>query len=149
MSKYDDAIKIMTERFGHDSLISIATVADGRPYVRTVDAYYEDGSFYVVTYTLSGKMRHIDANPNVAVCGEWFTAHGTGENLGHVRDERHADIMAKLREAFAAWYGNGHVNEDDPHTCILRIRLADGVIIDHDKKYDEWQYQVDFANQTA
>ncbi len=27
-------------------------------------------------------------NPEVAVCGEWFTAHGIGENLGYVRDEK-------------------------------------------------------------
>jgi len=149
MGKYDDAIKIMTERFGHDSLISVATVDDMRPYVRTVDGYYEEGAFYVVTYALSSKMKQMEAHPEVAVCGDWFTAHGIGENLGHVRDERNAAIMAKLREAFAAWYSNGHVNEDDPNTCVLRIRLTNGVIIDHGKKYGEWQYSVDFVNRTA
>ena len=48
---------ILTERFGKDSLIALATVSDGVPYVRTVNAVYIDGSFYVVTYALSGKMR--------------------------------------------------------------------------------------------
>ena len=149
MSKYDDAIKLMNERFGKDSLISIATVDGGRPYVRTVDGYYEDGAFYAVTYALSKKMKQIEAEPEVAVCGEWFTGHGTGENLGWVRDEGNAAIMAKLREAFAAWYGNGHVDEDDKNTCLLRISLTDGVVIDNEKKYSEWQYTVDYVNKSA
>ena len=150
MEKFDIAIKIMNERFGRDSLISIATMDGKRLFVRTVDGYYEDGAFYVVTYTLSNKMKQIKANPEVAVCGiEWFNAHGIGENLGWVRDEGNAAIMAKLREAFASWYTGGHVNEDDKNTCLLRIRLTDGVITDHEKKYGEWQYKVDFVNRTV
>ncbi len=149
MSAYENAIAIMNERFGKDSLISVATMDGSRPSVRIIDGYYEDGSFYVVTYALSGKMKQISVCPEVAVCGEWFTAHGIGENLGYVRDEGNEAMMAKLREVFAAWYGNGHVNEEDPNTCLLRIRLTDGVIIDHEKKYGVWQYKIDFVNGTV
>ena len=150
MSKYDDAIKLMTERFSKDSLISIATMDGSRVSVRMVDAYYEDGAFYTVTYTLSNKMKQIAVNPEVGVCGiDWFSGHGTGENLGWVREEGNAVIMEKLRKAFAAWYTGGHVNEDDKNTCLLCIRLTDGIVIDNDKKYGEWQYKVDFVNKTA
>jgi len=150
VEKFDAANKIMNERFGKDNPIAIATVDGKRLSVRTVDGYYEDGAFYVVTYTLSNKMKQIKANPEVAVCGlEWFSGHGIGENLGWVRDESNAAIMAKLRAAFASWYSGGHVNEEDKNTCLLRIRLIDGIIIDHEKKYGEWQYKVDFVNRTA
>jgi general stress protein 26 len=146
MSKYEDALNLMVERFGKDNLIAIATMDGNHPSVRMVDAHYEEGAFYVVTYALSNKMKQIEANHEVAVCGiDWFTASGTGENLGWVKDERNAAMMAKLREAFASWYSNGHVNEDDKNTCLLRIRLIDGIIIDHEKKYGEWQYKVDFV----
>jgi len=57
--------------------------------------------------------------------------------------------MAKLREAFASWYSGGHINEGDKNICLLRVRLTDGVITYHEKKYGEWQYQVDFVNRTA
>ncbi len=149
VNRYDKAIKLMTERFTRDCPISVATMDGTQPYVRTVDGYYEDGAFYVVTYTLSTKMKQIAANPQVAVCGEWFTALGVGENLGHVLDERNAAMMAKLREAFAAWYSNGHVNESDPNTCLLRVRLTTGVLTDQEKKYSDWRYCIDFANQSA
>ena len=40
-----EAEKIMTERFGKDTVIALATVEQEVPYVRKVNAYYEDGSF--------------------------------------------------------------------------------------------------------
>lgn len=42
--------KIMIERFGKDTVIALATVEDGVPYVRSVNAYYENGAFYIITY---------------------------------------------------------------------------------------------------
>lgn len=81
-------------------------------------------------------MRQIAENPAVAVCGEWFTVHGTGENLGHVKDECNAEIMSKLRTVFAEWYDNGHTDENDPNTCLLRIHLTDGVLFHHGTRYD-------------
>ena len=51
---------IMLERFGKDSIIALATANDNIPYVRSVDAFYEDGAFYVLTHGLSGKMRQIE-----------------------------------------------------------------------------------------
>ena len=127
---------ILKERFGKDSLIALATVSDGSPHVRTVDAVYMDGSFYVVTYALSGKMRQIAREPRVAIAGEWFTAHGTGEDRGHVLLPRNEEIMAVLRKAFAAWYDNGHTNEADPNTCLLQIALTDGVLFSNGTRYD-------------
>ena len=75
-------------------------------------------------------------NPTVAVCGEWFTAHGVGENLGHVLREENRAIMDILRTAFAAWYDNGHINEGDTNTCLLKIKLTDGVLFSNGTKYD-------------
>ena len=127
---------IIQERFGKDSLIALATVDGDIPAVRTVNTVYIDGAFYVVTYALSGKMKQIAKNPTVAICGDWFTAHGVGENLGHVLLEENHNIMEKLRTAFSAWYNNGHTNEADPNTCLLKIRLTDGVLFSHGTRYD-------------
>lgn len=43
-----EAEAIMAERFGKDAVIALATVADGVPHVRYVDAYYQAGAFYIV-----------------------------------------------------------------------------------------------------
>ena len=127
---------ILDSRFGCDNLIAIATVDGDTPYVRAVNAYYEDGSFYVVTNARSAKMRQLEKNPNIAICGDWFTAHGTGENMGHVLKSELTDMMSKLRVLFEVWYDLGHVDENDPDTVLLRIRLTDGVLFDHGTRYE-------------
>ena len=71
-----DAEKIMAERFGKDTIIALATVENEVPSVCYVNAYYENGAFYIIAYALSNKMKHIENNPAVAIAGEWFTAHG-------------------------------------------------------------------------
>lgn len=134
--KNEQALSLMTERFGHDTLLSLATIDGNRPAVRIVNSYYEDCAFYTVTYALSNKMKQIEKNPEVAVCGEWFAAHGIGENLGWVRDEKNTEIMSKLRAVFAEWYDNGHTNENDPNTCLLRVRLTDGILFHNGTKYE-------------
>lgn len=128
--------QIMNERFGQDTIIALATVEEGIPSVRSVNAYYENGAFYVITYGLSNKMRQIGKNPTVGIAGDWFTAHGKGENLGYFGKPENAEIAQILRKAFAAWIDNGHNNFEDENTCILRIRLTDGVLFSHGTRYD-------------
>jgi len=135
----------MTERFGKDSLIAVATTDGTRLYNRTVDAYYENGAFYVSTYALSNKMTQIEAHPDVAVCAvDWFSGHGVGKNIGWVLEPQNAEIRAKIREAFA-WY-DGVNNEQDKNCCFLEIRLTDGMLI---KDHHAIRYQIDFTNKTA
>lgn len=128
--------KMMDERFGQDSIIAVATVKDGEPYVRNVNGYYENGAFYVITYALSEKMKQIEKNPRVAISGEWFTAHGMGVNLGWFCKDENKKIAEKLRKAFSGWIDNGHSNFDDENTCILCIRLTDGILFSHGTRYD-------------
>ena len=131
-----EAEAILQERFGKDSIIALATVEDGIPSVRNVNAYYEAGAFYIITYGLSGKMQQIAKNPTVAIAGDWFTAHGTGVNLGYFGKAENAEIAEKLRKAFAEWIDNGHNNFQDENTCILCIRLTDGLLLSHGTRYD-------------
>ncbi|MGG3452835.1 pyridoxamine 5'-phosphate oxidase family protein [Paenibacillus rhizolycopersici] len=91
MNKYDESMKLLEDKLGNkDGLISLSTIAlepgaDGksRPAARIVDAYYEDGAFYTVTYATSNKMQQIAQNPEVAVCiiVENFTADGIAEGV--------------------------------------------------------------------
>lgn len=133
--------ELMNERFGKDTVIALATVKDGEPYVRSVNGFYEDGAFYVITYALSNKMKQIKENSHVAIAGDWFTAHGTGINLGWFGKEENKDIADKLRIAFREWIDNGHNNFQDENTCILCIQLTDGTLFSHGTRYD-----IDFSD---
>ena len=131
-----EAEKIMVERFGKDTVIALATTENGIPSVRYVDAFYENGAFYVITYALSNKMKHIKNNPIVAIAGEWFTAHGKGINLGYFGKPENKAIAEKLKIAFAGWINNGHIDFNDENTIILCIELTDGLLLSHGTRYE-------------
>ena len=131
---------ILLERFGKDSIVALATAIDNIPYVRSVDAFYENGAFYVLTHGLSGKMKQIAENPTVALSGEWFTAQGKGVNLGYFGKADNTRIADKMRDVFSAWIDNGHNNFEDPNTCILRIDLIRGVLFS-----DGSRHEIDFT----
>ena len=131
-----EAEKIMVERFGKDTVIALATVEDGVPYVRSVNAYYENGAFYIITYARSNKMRQIENNPIVAISGEWFTSHGKGINLGYFKREENQLIAEKLKIAFSEWIDNGHNDFDDENTIILCVKLTDGLLLSHGTRYE-------------
>jgi len=154
MGNYEEGLKLLDEKFGNgkDNLISLASIArepsaDGkpRPIVRTVDAYYENGVFYVTTYGKLNKMQQIAQNNEVSIATspEMFTANGIGENIGWVLDPKNAEIRTKLRTAFANWYDMAN-NEKDENCCILAIRLTKGTLnINHWEKL----YHMDFVNK--
>ena len=127
-----EAEAVMAERFGTDTVIPLATVEDGIPYVRSVNALYVDGAFYFVTDARSNKVRHIQKEPTVATAGEWFTAHGKAP----WGDEANRQIAQTLRNGFADWIDNGHHDLSDVNTRILRIDLTDAVLYSHGTRYE-------------
>lgn len=127
---------LLEGRFGKDSLIALATTEGGAPRVRVVNAYYENGAFYVLTHAQSGKMRQLGQDPRASVAGEWFTAQGEGASLGFVGRPENQAIAARLREAFAGWLDNGHADLSDENTCILRIQLTEGVLFSQGTRFD-------------
>ncbi|MCL2286959.1 MAG: pyridoxamine 5'-phosphate oxidase family protein [Firmicutes bacterium] len=156
MNKYEKGMAILEEKFGNgkDNIISLATIAaepsangKPRPVVRDVDAYYVDGKFYSVTWGESSKMQQIAQNNEVAValCFEWFTAGGIGENLGWVLDPKNAELRTKLREVFAKWYDMAN-DESNKNCCILEVRLTNGIV---NLNHHETLIHMDFVNKSA
>ena len=132
----EQAEKIMTERFGEDNVIALATAENNVPYVRSVNAYYENGAFYIITYALSNKMKQISDNPTVAITGEWFTAHGKAVSLGFIGKPENTSIAGKLKAVFASWIDNGHTDLNDENTIILCVKLTDAVLFSHGTRYE-------------
>ena len=131
-----EAEQVMIDRFGKNTVIALATTENETPHVRYVNAYYENGAFYIITYALSNKMKHIKNNPVVAIAGEWFTAHGNGISLGYFGKKENYVIADKLKEVFAEWIDNGHTDLNDENTIILYVGLTEGILFSHGTRYD-------------
>lgn len=137
MKKLNEEVeKIMVERFGKDTIIALATIEQEVPYVRYVNAFYENSAFYIITHALSNKMKQMEQNPTIAIAGEWFTAHGKGISLGYFGRKENRTIADKLKNAFAEWIDNGHNNFDDENTIILCVELTDGVLLSNGTRYE-------------
>lgn len=154
MNKYEEGLELINELFGNgkDNIISLATIAiepsdsgKVRPVVRSVDAYYENKVFYIVTHAASNKIKQVTANSEVSVsgCMEMFTANGIGKNLGWVLDPKNAEIRAKFLTIFKDWYEMAN-NEQDENCCILAIYLTKGTLnVNHWEKL----YHMDFEKE--
>ena len=137
MEKLNEVTKqILAGRFCKDSVIALATVDGGVQYVRYVNAYYENGAFYIITHKYSGKMRQLEKNSVAAVSGEWFSAHGRGIDIGYFGKPENTVIAEKLREVFVEWIDNGHNDFSDENTRILCVELTDGVLLSHGTRYE-------------
>ena len=128
--------RILRERFCGERIIALATVEDGKPYNRGVNAYYEEGAFYILTSARSSKVRQLGKNPAAAISGDWFTALGEGFDLGYWNSPENAPMAARLRTAFRAWLYNGHMDLEDADTHLLQIRLREGILFDQGTKYE-------------
>lgn len=154
MDRFEEGLELIQESCGNgkDNIIALATVVvdkslggSPQPYVREVDAYYEEGVFYVTTWGESNKMIQITRNKEVAftVCQEGISGIGIGENLGWVLDAKNAEIRTKLRRAFSQWYDHAN-NEQDENCVILAIRMTKGMIF---RDEGAIRYNLDLVNK--
>lgn len=155
MNKYERGLQIIEEKVGNgkDNVMSLATIArepsaDGnpRPVSRDVNVFYEDGTFYSVTWANSNKMLQIAQNPEVSfsVNFGWLSGNGKGENLGWVLDPKNAETRAKLRTVFAEWYEKAN-DENDKNCSILAVRITRATINhNHGAEF----FHMDFINKT-
>ncbi len=129
-----EIIKIMNKRFGHDCLIALATCENNIPTVSTLNAYYENGAFYIMTSAVSKTIRQIENNPDVAVSDEIFSAHGKAANLGCLCQEDNKEISDRLREIFFKF---NYLTRNDPDNIhIIRVFLTHGTLISEGRKYN-------------
>lgn len=143
MESYEKALILMDELFGKDCIFALATIREGKPEVRNVDAYYTDGAFWVVTYAASRKAKAVEASHDIEMCRDSFSFTGKAVNAGHPLNEENAEIRKKLIKAFEPWYFK-HNDENDTGMCYLKIIPERGFIYG-----GGMGYKIDFINKTA
>ena len=117
--------------------MALATCRGGVPSVRTVNATYLQGCFYIITYaSVPEDGRH----PGEPCCGPlWGMVHlpRHGGELGWFGREENRALAARLRQSFASWIENGHNDFSDTNTIILRVRVTDAVLLSHGRRFEK------------
>ena len=125
---------LIENRFNHTGrLIFMATSIDNTPYIRAMTPYYHDGSFYFISSLLSEKIKHIESNNIVALCGEWFNAQG----IAYITklDDLSPALKQSIITSTQSWIILGNVDLDDNNTCIIQVKLTEGYIVENKEKY--------------
>lgn len=143
MDDFDYACSLLEQQIGGNSELPLATGTDGAVSVRIVNGHYRDGAVYVLTNASTHKIGELTRNPHAALCKGLLQAWGIGENLGGPKEEKNRELREELKRAFADFYGVDY-NEDDPASCVLKIRLEAAVVFD-----DRSKFVVDFKTRTA
>lgn len=145
MSDYTESLKLMTELFGKDCEMALATAKGNVPTVRYVDTYYQDSSFYIVTDENSQKAKDILTNPHVALAIRACRFTGIAINIGHPLDASNQKIRETLIKAFEPWY-SAHNDETNSQMCFIKIEVNNGIF---GKEGSNNAYKVDFKNKIA
>ena len=143
-NNFSEACSLMERLFSKDCIFVMATVEEGgKADARSVDIYYSEGAFYVVTHRATGKVRQTEAFPHVCFCSGEFRFYAVAENIGHPLEAQNARIRSLLTNAFHAWYFR-HNDENDEGMCYLRARLENGFF-----HFGGTGYRVDFLHERA
>ncbi|MFR3727432.1 pyridoxamine 5'-phosphate oxidase family protein [Lacrimispora sp.] len=143
MDDYNKSMNVLQDLFGRDCQFAWATSENNIPSLRFVDTLFDNGSFYIVTFTGTKKVREIESNSMVALCKDMHRFQGIATNIGHPLDPKNKDIREKLINAFEAWYFQ-HNDEAYENMCYIKIDPVNGFFYK-----DGLGYQVDFKEKKA
>ena len=143
ITTYEKSLNVLEELFAKDYQFALATSNDNIPSVRLVDAFYNSGAFYIVSYVKSQKVKDIEKNSEISMCNKLYRFSGNACNIGHPLSEGNYAIREKLINVFEPWYFV-HNNENDENMCYVKIELKQGFFYK-----DGTGYKVDFENRKA
>ncbi|MCD4826922.1 MAG: hypothetical protein K8Q99_04010 [Acholeplasmataceae bacterium] len=120
--------EILEERYFKDTILLIATAANNVPSVRSVDSFYYDGSFWIVTDRRCNYVKEIQENKNVMISDGghnrfWCNA----EITGHPLDNTNQSIRVIYQEVFKSWYKEVN-NEELKSVCYIQVKPYKGYI---------------------
>ncbi|XMB86748.1 pyridoxamine 5'-phosphate oxidase family protein [Mycoplasmatota bacterium WC44] len=119
---------ILKEKYSNDTILLIATAKDNVPTVRSVDSFYYDGSFWIVTDLNCNYVKEIQSNQHVMISDGghnrfWCNAKVTG----HPLDESNKSIREVFIKVFHHWYKEVN-NEELNSVCYVKATPYKGYI---------------------
>ncbi|MCV2231243.1 hypothetical protein N7548_00185 [Acholeplasma manati] len=121
-------LDIIQEKFQNDSIVLVVTAKDNVPTVRSVDSFYYQGSFWIVTDLNCNYVKEIQSNPYVMISDGghnrfWCKAYVTG----HPLDVVNKDIREVFLKVFHHWYKEVN-NEDIQSVCYIKATPYKGYV---------------------
>lgn len=123
-----DVESILREKYKEDTILLIATANNNIPTVRSIDTFYYQGSFYIVTDTSCNYVQEVINNENVMLSdGGHNRFWCKGEMIGHPLQEKNKEIRDVYMKVFHHWYKEVN-NEELDTVCYIKATPYKGYI---------------------
>lgn len=121
-------IDIISEKYQNDTILLIATAKDNVPSVRSIDSFYYDDSFWIVSDLRANYVQEILNNENVMISDGghnrfWCKASVTGHPL-QTHNESIREVYMKV---FHHWYKEVN-NEALDTVCYIKATPYKGYV---------------------
>lgn len=129
-SSYQESIvpKILAERYCNDTILLVVTAKDNVPSVRSVDSFYYDGSFWVVTDLRCNYVQEIKSNKHVMISDGGHNRFWCNAIVaGHPLDEGNKEIREIYMKVFSHWYAEVN-NEELESVCYVKVTPYKGYV---------------------
>ena len=130
ITNYNDSgvREIIEDKYRDDSILLIATAKENVPSVRSVDSFYHDGSFWIVTDIRANYVKEIQSNNKVMISDAghnrfWCEAIVTG----HPLDDINKSIREVFLKVFKNWYKEVN-NEELKTVCYIKATPYKGYV---------------------
>lgn len=121
-------LDIIQEKYQNDTILLVVTSRDNVPSVRSVDSFYHDGSFWIVTDLRCNYVKEIQNNPYVMISdGGHNRFWCKGVIAGHPLDSKNASIRNVYLKVFEPWYKEVN-NEDLESVCYVKVTPYKGYV---------------------
>lgn len=126
--KKSGIIEILKEKYSNDTILLIATAKDNVPTVRSVDAFYYNGSFWIVTDLRCNYVKEIQSNGHVMISDGGHNRFWCNAVVaGHPLDDNNKDIREVFMKVFHNWYKDVN-NESLKSVCYIKADPYKGYI---------------------
>lgn len=145
-SSYKDSgiNEILVERYCNDTILLIATAKNNVPTVRSVDCFYHEGSFWIVTDTRCNYVKEIQNNKNVMISDGGHNRFWCNAIVaGHPLEEKNKSIREVYLKVFHKWYKKVN-NEELISVCYIKATPHKGYV-----HKDKLGYSFDLIEDTV
>lgn len=126
--KSSGLLDIIKEKYEHDTILVVATSRDNVPNVRSVDSFFYDGSFWIVTDLRANYAKEIKNNPYVMISDAGHNRFWCKASIvGHPLDESNLEIRKVYEKVFHNWYHEVN-NEEIDTVCYIKVTPYKGYV---------------------
>ena len=127
--------EIIKEKYSEDNILLIATARDNVPSLRSVDSFYYEGSFWIVTDLRCNYVKEIQNNENVMISDGGHNRFWCKASVvGHPLEAHNLAIRDVFMKVFHNWYEEVN-NEKLDSVCYIKVTPYKGYIHKDKKGY--------------